>query len=84
MTSLESKLKRIRAQVAQKASAEAKETMERATRELRESGIMDRIPEVGDELPPFELPVAAHGNSMSSRELLEKGPLVLTFYRGVW
>jgi peroxiredoxin len=38
---------------------------------------------VGDPLPPFALP-SAYGNEVRSGDLLVKGPLVLTFFRGSW
>jgi peroxiredoxin len=37
----------------------------------------------GDQAPDFSLP-NAEGEIIKSQELLAKGPLVLTFYRGVW
>ena len=38
---------------------------------------------VGDKFPAFELP-DSKGKQISSTELLAKGPLVLSFYRGGW
>ena len=38
---------------------------------------------VGQQVPAFELP-NAEGNLVSSADLLAKGPLVVTFYRGSW
>lgn len=38
---------------------------------------------VGQQVPAFELP-DAEGNLISSADLLAKGPLVVTFYRGSW
>jgi hypothetical protein len=57
--------------------------MHRATEELRASGIMDRVIKTGDSLPGFTLPSAA-GRKVRSTDLLAKGPLVLTFFRGSW
>ena len=57
--------------------------MHKATQELRASGIMDRVLKVGSKAPLFALP-NAHDRVMSSAELLAKGPLVVTFYRGHW
>lgn len=37
----------------------------------------------GDDLPPFKLPNAL-GKETSSDELLSKGPILITFYRGEW
>ncbi len=57
--------------------------MHKATEELAQSGIMERILRPGDEIPHFTLP-DEHENEISSEELLKKGPLVVTFYRGTW
>ena len=57
--------------------------VERATEELIESGQAQRAKKAGDRAPEFSLQDPA-GNLVSSRELLVKGPLVLSFYRGVW
>lgn len=57
--------------------------MERATKELIASGAADRALKVGDKAPAFTLP-DPEGKAVSSSELLAKGPLVLSFYRGVW
>lgn len=39
--------------------------------------------QIGQKLPHFRLPDAV-GHEVSSTELLENGPLLLTFYRGGW
>ena len=57
--------------------------MGNATQALRDSGILDGIPMVGSNLPAFELP-DTEGQLVRSEDLLAKGPLVLTIYRGVW
>jgi peroxiredoxin len=57
--------------------------MERATAELIASGAAQRALKVGDKAPLFSLK-DANGNLVSSAQLLTQGPLVLTFYRGVW
>lgn len=57
--------------------------MHKATRDLIESGQVGRALKAGDRIPDFTLP-DADGHSVSSAELLAKGPLVITFYRGVW
>jgi len=83
MNTLKQRLDRIRESFSEKAPDEAKAVMHRATEELGASGILDRIPSVGDTLAPFELP-DTEDNVVSSAELLAQGPLVLTFYRGLW
>src|SRR5476651_1086376 len=57
--------------------------MKRATAELIASGLAERALKVGDKAPVFTLD-DPDGNPVSSAELLAKGPLVVSFYRGVW
>jgi peroxiredoxin len=57
--------------------------MHRATGELLASGAAARALKAGDRAPEFALK-DAKGREIASRELLSKGPLVVTFYRGVW
>lgn len=59
------------------------EPMHRATRELIQSGAAGRALKVGDLAPVFTLR-DLDGKDVSSAELLAQGPLVVTFYRGVW
>ena len=59
------------------------EPMHRATAELVASGAAGRALKVGDKAPAFVLK-DPEGNEISSAGLLEQGPLVVTFYRGVW
>jgi peroxiredoxin len=59
------------------------ETMHRATAELIESAAAQRARKAGDVAPSFSLK-DPEGNVVNSAELLKRGPLVLSFYRGVW
>ena len=59
------------------------ETMHRATAELIASGAARRALKVGDKAPAFTLK-DPEGNDVSSTALLAQGPLVVSFYRGVW
>jgi peroxiredoxin len=59
------------------------ETMHRATAELIASGLASRAKKAGDVAPSFSLK-DGDGNVVSSEELLKKGPLIVSFYRGVW
>ena len=57
--------------------------MERATDDLRKSGILDRIVKVGAPMPGFDL--ANHdGRRINSAELLAGGPMMVSFFRGSW
>jgi len=59
------------------------ETMHRATAELIGSGAAQRARKAGDVAPSFSLS-DPEGNLVNSADLLKRGPLVLSFYRGVW
>jgi hypothetical protein len=83
MMSLEDTLRGVRDASAKRIPAEKAAIMHRATEELRRSGIMGRVTKLGDPLPPFALP-NAYGEEVRSADLLAKGPLVLTFFRGAW
>ena len=59
------------------------EKLHRSTDELVASGQAERAKKVGDKAPPFALE-DPDGRTVSLVDLLSKGPVVLSFYRGVW
>lgn len=59
------------------------EMYRRALAALDESGIADRALGEGDTAPDFELPNAV-GYPVGLSELLNSGPVILSFYRGQW
>lgn len=59
------------------------ELFHRTTAALIATGQAERALKVGDVAPAFTLS-NAEGERVSSASLLERGPLVVTFYRGVW
>jgi peroxiredoxin len=65
------------------ASAAAVAAFHKHTAELIASGQADRALKAGDKAPAFTL-LDSDGREVSSTELLASGPLVVTFYRGVW
>ena len=66
-----------------KPTQERLDAMQRATAELIRSGQAQRAKKAGDLAPQFTL-LDPEGKPVSSRELLARGPLVISFYRGVW
>jgi peroxiredoxin len=66
-----------------KPTREVLDTMHRATDELIASAQAQRARKAGDLAPEFTLN-DSDGKPVSSRDLLAKGPLVVSFYRGVW
>lgn len=61
----------------------AVKALHRSVDELIASGAQSRALKAGDLAPDFTLP-DVDGNPVSSKTLLAKGPLVVTFYRGAW
>jgi peroxiredoxin len=66
-----------------KPSKEVLDTMHRNTDELIAGAQAQRARKAGDAMPEFTLR-DPDGQSVSSRDLLARGPLVISFYRGVW
>ena len=81
--SLKEKLDAIRAGAAKMIPAETFAIMNDETEKLSASGAAERALGVGANLPPFEL-ANQRGETVRSADLLARGPLVLTVYRGVW
>ena len=50
---------------------------------LAQSGIEKTSCQAGNKVPSFVLPNVA-GKMVSSEALLAKGPMVISFYRGLW
>ena len=63
--------------------AEVQALMQEKAAELARSGIAESSLGVGDKAPDFELPNAV-GARMQFSQLLQGGPVVLSFYRGGW
>lgn len=80
---LADELAKLREASAGRIPAEKRAVMGAATEALRESGILDGVPKVGDSLPAFSLQ-NAQGVDIHSDDLLSQGPLVVTVFRGVW
>jgi peroxiredoxin len=59
------------------------ETMHRATNELIASGAAAKALKAGDRAPSFVLN-DPDGRPVDAASLLSEGPLVVSFYRGVW
>jgi hypothetical protein len=81
--SLQDKLDKVKKEFESGAPTEALTVMHRVTEDLRKPEIMARVLKAGDPAPGFTLP-DVHGQMIASLDLLRKGPLVVSFYRGVW
>lgn len=80
---LQDELNALRTKSEARIPAEKLAVMHRATEELKKFGLKDRVPKVGDRAPDFSL-TDMDGSLVSLRSLLERGPVVLSFYRGGW
>ena len=83
MTTLADELAELKTRLESKRAPEQVALMHRAVDELRASKAAARALKVGDRSPEFTLPNAEQ-RLVGSRELLARGPLVVTFYRGRW
>ena len=80
---LNEQLDAIRSKSRERVPAETRQIMERAVEDLRRSGAVERVVKVGERAPDFTLPDAA-GRSVHLADLLARGPVVLSFFRGRW
>ena len=62
---------------------EHREKQERHINELRASGAVERALRAGEAAPAFALP-NARGELVASADLLARGPLIVSFFRGKW
>lgn len=80
---LQEELDGFKAQFKKQAPEAAFEAFSRSTQELADSGQAERAVKAGDKAPDFVL-TDSDRNEVALDDLLAKGPVVLTFYRGVW
>jgi hypothetical protein len=76
-------LRKFKEGVLSQVSADDVAVMEKATEELVRSGIAERARKISDQAPDFSLP-NANGEMVQLSDLLARGPVVITFYRGEW
>lgn len=80
---LQQRLDTLKAELASKVSADASAIMHDATTALKASGLVEKAIKVGQGAPSFVLP-DADGVTFASEDCLARGPLVISFYRGLW
>ena len=83
MTSLSQELEEYRAGWRQRVPADRQAAMERHMAQLEASGFGKSAKQVGDLAPDVSLPDAT-GKTVSLASMLQKGPVVVVFYRGGW
>ncbi|MGP7818647.1 peroxiredoxin-like family protein [Niallia sp. 01092] len=82
MSTLQEEINQYKESFKKKAPLKKQNMMEQATKELADSGIAKGL-KVNDQAPNFTLKDAT-GADITLYEELEKGPVILTFYRGAW
>ena len=80
---LQEKLNSFKLEFQQKVPAPVLEIMHNATEDLRNSGILEQIPKEGEIAPDFQMQYPP-GQTVNLQELAQQGPVVISFYRGVW
>lgn len=80
---LQKKLDEYKKSFLETAPPEAVEIVKRATQDLKNSGILDKVLQAGESAPDFSLP-DVNGNLVELKGLLAEGPVVISFYRGQW
>ena len=80
---LQEKLNAMKKESIAKRPPEIVATLLQEIEDLVRSGIADKAINIGETLPQFTLP-DEKGNFVSSKDLHAKGPLAISFYRGVW
>lgn len=80
---LKKDLDEIKSKLANEMSDEAKKISSRAIKDLADSGIAERSLLPGDRAPDRELPDSKKV-LVKFQDLIAKGPVVLSFYRGGW
>ena len=83
MKSLKQRLAALRENIEKSLDNDALAIMHRATADLVANGLEDRVLAVDESMPRFELP-DQHGELHRSETFVEGGPLIVTFYRGIW
>jgi peroxiredoxin len=84
MTTLASALEEFSASLRDKAPRVVLEAINSFVADLAQSGIAGGWLQRGDRAPDFALHDATGGGLVESRDLRQRGPLVLCFYRGAW
>ena len=80
---LEDTLKEIKSNALSRLGPDFLAATERSIEELRKSGVVEKFAKVGQIAPDFEAS-NSKGNSIRLTSLIDRGPVVISFYRGRW
>lgn len=81
--SVKDKLEARKAEFAKKADQQMQDDFEIGIQQVGELGVLERAKNIGDQAPNFTL-ADGSGEMVELASLLEKGPVVLIWYRGEW
>ena len=81
--SLEDELEAQRRRAYEQRSPQERKARADAVTAVADAKVADRALNVGDRMPVFRLP-AISGETVDAGRLLDRGPLVISFYRGGW
>jgi len=80
--SLTQELTQLNSQTCEKLTAPEMAVLQRASAMLRKSGISEQCLQSGESTTDFEF--SANGQNQSLTGLLQKGPVLINFFRGYW
>ncbi len=80
---LQEQLQAIKAKTAGMITPEVAAAVKQGFEALQENKVLEKALKAGDTAPAFSL-TNAGGETIDSKALLSKGPLVILFYRGKW
>jgi len=81
--SLANRLEKIKQEWRSRLTPELSDALEACVRKLEVSQLTAASLQAGDLIPDFELP-NTEGRIVSSQELLQRGPVVVSYFRGDW
>lgn len=82
MPTLAEELTNLNSDLVKRLPAEIVNQLQKEVERVGREGIVTGL-EIGDTAPNFTLPDAT-GNNITLYDQLEKGPVILSFYRGAW
>jgi len=80
---LNTKLSAMSQESAAKLDPAIAQIMKESRQQLEDSGLLKQVLGQGEKMTDFVLLDSAQ-NEFSSREALKKGPLLISWYRGIW
>ena len=80
---LQDELDAFRAKFAKMVPQDVRDQLHEANEDLRDTGILNRVVNIGDILPDFALP-NQDGETVQLADLRARGPVIISYFRGNW